>query len=588
MGLSRLEITQLSKAVGYSWSALGVFRQRRLESIREYVGKYYSNNGARDRVPINLLELAMNIYLQRLVAQTPAVEITTDYRQLKEIATRFEIATNHLVKEINLGDTLQLSVTGAMFSMGTVKVGLNRTKVEVGGYTHDSGQPFADNVSLNNWVHDMTVEREENEQFRGDFYNMTLRDAVEAFKGAHDKLIPRDEQRHQEGESDHEISEGETGQREEFRQTIRVLDLWLPKENLMLQCQVSDDLNDPIDAVLNEIDWEGPERGPYHNLGFAKIENNTMPLSPVMVWRDQHDLANKLYRKLGSQATRQKTLLGVAAGGDADGNRVIEANDGEAIRMDNPKNAQEFKFGGVDPTSLGFLLTVKDVFSYMAGNLDMLGGLGPQSETLGQDKLLSDSASMRIQKMQKETMKHATSITEDLAFYLHEDPYIEIPMVKRVKGFEDIITVPASYGPADREKGDFLEYNYRIRPYSLQHMTPEAKLQGLRTILSEMITPYLPMMEAQGITLDFESLFKKVAKLGNIPELEDILIFANPQQTSQPIGQGPQKAPVTKRTYERRSIPGATDRGKSAIMQQALFGQKPQESEVASLMRPTG
>ena len=580
------DISQLSKAVGYSRKCLQVFRQNRLDLVRQWVGRHYSDNGAPDKVPINLLELSMNIYLQRLVANAPAVNISTDYKQLKEISVRFEMASNQLIKEIDLGKTLELGVTGAMLCMGAVKVGLNRTKVEIGGYLHDSGQPFADPVSLDNWVHDMTVDRPENGQYQGDFYFLTKDDAHALFpENVHKKLTPYMDDRPTE-ERDHNISEGEETQREEFRETVRLLDLWLPKQNLILQCQSSEDDNDPIEDVLKVIEWEGPERGPYHPLGFQWIENNTMPLAPAMHWKDLHTLSNKLFRKLGRQAEREKTLVGVRAGKEADGNRMVEASDGDMITVDDPKNIAEIKTGGISGESMAFFLATKDLFTYFAGNLDMLGGLGPQSETLGQDQLLSASASMRIQKMQKSTLSWTKRIVEDLGFYLWNDPYINMPQTKRVKGFPDVsVTVP--FGPAERES-DFMQYNLKVEPYSMQHQTPEAKLQGLRTIFTEFIAPMVPMMQQQGIDIDFEALFRNIAKLGNIPELNDILVYSNPRNQQQPVGQMPAKAAVTTRNYTRRSIPGATNPGKSKAMQQAFLGKSPQASEMAATMRPTG
>jgi len=581
------DITQLSAAIGYSREQLKTFRDKRLLLMREYVGINYSDNGSADKVPVNLIELAMNIYLQRLVAKEPAVSITTDYKQLKEMATRFEMAGDHLINEIDLASTLQMAVTGAMLSMGIVKVGLNRTQVEVGGYLHDAGQPFADYISLEDWVWDMTVDRAENGQYEGNFYTITVDEAQEIIpKKFHKKIITTKEQLPL--DRDHDISEGQKStQREEFRETVRCLDLWLPKQNLVLQCLASDDDTDPIDEVFNVIEWDGPERGPYHKLGFSKIENNTMPIAPAMHWKDLHELANGLFRKLGRQADREKTVHGVRSGGEKDAINLRDANDGDMVAVDDPKNVADIHTGGISQQTLGFWLLTKDLFSFFAGNLDMLGGLGPQSETLGQDQLLSASASMRIQRMQAEVIKFTKGIVRDLCYYLWTDPYINIPLVKRVEGFEDI-TVPITFSPQDRE-ADFLEYNTDIQPYSMQHQTPESKLMGLRTIFGEFVAPLIPMMQQQGISIDLEALFRKIGKLANLPELDDILTYADPHLSpGEPVGQPPQKATTTNRNYTRRSIPGASDSGKSQIMQNALFGGKPQNSETASLTRPTG
>lgn len=580
---NKKDIAQLSKSAGYSRGQLGIFRTNRLSIIRQWVGKHYSANGAGDKVSINLFELAFNIYLQRLVAQNPAVDITTDVMKLKEICTRFEMSGNNLIGEIDLGKTLEMAVVGAMISGGFVKVGMNLTKVEVGGYLHDTGQPFADYVSLDDWVHDMTVDRMENVQYEGNYYYPTFDEALIMFPGKEDLLIKREEQ--QEKDRDHHISETGKNQREEFRLTIKLLDLWLPKQNLFLICQASDDEADPIAEVLKIVEWGGPERGPYHKLGFTEIENNTMALAPAMHWKDLHTLANKLFNKLGRQADRQKTITGVRVG-SKDGSRVVDASDGDTIALDDPNSTKEFNYGGIDPRSLAFLLQVKDLFVYLAGNLDMLGGLGPQSETLGQDQLLSISASMRIQRMQKKTIEFTQGILEDLMSYLWYDPYTPYTLTKRVKGFDDV-TVQVPFGPEQRES-DFTQFNIKIVPYSMQHQTPESKLQGLRTIFAEFVAPLLPMMSAQGVSLNLEMLFRKLSKLSNIPELNDIISYTNPNYIQEPVGQMPQKAPVTTRRYERVNRPGATNQGKSQILQQALLGNKSQQSEIASLMRTTG
>jgi len=580
------DIAQLSKAVGYSYDTLKVFRDNRIGLMKEYVGAHYSESGSTDKVPINLLELAMNIYLQKLVAKNPAISITTDHKKLKEISNRFEIAGNHLIKEIRLGKTLETVVSAAMFSKGIVKIGLNISKVEVGGITHDSGQPFVDAISLDDWVEDMTASTNENGQYEGNYWYPTIDEAEELFPGETFTPVTEETNKH---DKDHNISEGSTTQREEFRPTVKLLDLFLKKQNLILQCTTTDDDKDPIDKVLKAIKWKGPENGPYRKLGFAQLEGNTMPLAPAMHWLDMHELTNNLFRKLGRQATRQKTVTGVRPGGQQDGDRIINASDGDMIAMDDPRNVMDYNSGGIKQETLAFMMLVKDMFSYMAGNLDMLGGLGPQSETLGQDQLLSVSASMRVQKMQKEATEFTTDVLRDLMWYLWYDPNPkQKDVVRKLAGFESIsITIP--FNPDDRE-GDYLEYNLEMEPYSMQHQTPESKVQGLRTIFAEIIMPLIPMMEQQGITLDIESFFKKLAKLTSLNELNDIVRYSSPNIEHDPVGSSDQvgRPAATTRTNVRVNRPGATNSGKSQILQQALLGGKPQASEIASLTRPTG
>ena len=554
--------------------------------MRELVGSHYSDNGAKDKVPINLLELAINIYMQRLAAQSPKAEVTTDYAQLKEICTRAEIGGNQYLEDMKLGDTLQSAVMGGILCQGVVKTGLRAKSEKRGGEDLLISKSFAAYVSLDDWVQDMTASDDEGSQFEGNFYYTTVEDAEEMFPEFVGKFEEVDKQTQDNEDKAHNISEEGEGQREEFQSRVRLIDIYLPKQKLVLRCSTNDDDNDPIKKVLADIDWSHRKRGPFHKLAFMKIDNNAIPVAPAMHWRDIHDLSNRLFRKLGRQADRQKTVTGVRAGADEDGNRLIDANDGDMIKLDDPQATKEYKYGGIQPQSLGFLVMVRDLFSYMAGNLDVLGGLGPQSETLGQDRLLSASASMRIQKMQKTTILFAKEIIEDIFMYMWEDPLYNPTLTKKVKGFDDV-AVQVPFGPDDRQE-EFLRLNIDIEPYSMQHTTPEAKLQGLRTILTEIVAPFLPMMQAQGIAIDMEMLFRKVSKLGNIPEINDIIIYSNPQHEPQPQQPGGGKPATTTRNYNRRSIPGATNSGKSAILQQALFGKQPQNSETASLFRPTG
>jgi hypothetical protein len=579
------DVQQLSKSIGYSWGVLEVFRDNKLDLVKQYVGRHYSKNGADDKVPINLLELAINIYLQRLVAQNPAVDITTEVKELKELCTRFEIAGNQLIEQINLGSTLEMAVVGAIFSKGIVKVAMNLEQVEVGGVLHDTGQPFADYVSLDDWVEDMTADREENGQYEGNYYKVTIDEAEKMYPEMIGKFNQHDPSK--EGETEHKVSEGGTGEREEFRPTVKLLDLFLKKQNLVLTCLASDDDSSPIDEVLRVVEWTGRELGPYHKLAFAEIEKNTMPSSPASHWRDLHELANRIFNKLGRQIDRQKTVTFVQGGADADGNRVVNAEDGETIKVDNPNAVKEAKYGGADAPSMAFFLQIFEIFKMISGNLDMLGGLGPQSETLGQDQLLSVSANMRVQRMQKKVVEFTQGILKALMGYLWNDPATTYTVVKKVKNFDDV-SVRSLLGPAERS-ADVMNFNIKIQPYSMQHQTPESKLQGLRTVFAEFISPFIPLMEAQGITIDFEMLFKKIGKLGNIPELSDILVFSSPNHETQMIGgETSRKPPVTKRTYERVNRPGATSSGKSQVLQQALLGNKSQQSEVASLMKATG
>jgi len=329
-------------------------------------------------------------------------------------------------------------------------------------------------------------------------------------------------------------------------------------------------------------------------LTFEDVPDNIMPLPPALLWLDQHELANSLFNKVGRQALRQKKV-GTYAGGDVDDASAINASqDGDMFKCNDPSAVKELVFGGADQTAFAMTVQLKDQFSWFAGNLDSLGGLGPQSETVGQDKLIAENSSKRIAEMRDRVMDFASWIVNGIAYYLWTDPLIQIPLVYKIPGSG--MEVPMEFN-ADTKTGEFLDYNIKITPYSLQYETPSQKLMTLMQVWERVILPMAPLLETQGIMPNMDGFLRTIAKYTNMTELEDILIFTNPPTTPEegPVSGSPGKgtggshertlAPVTKRITERINRPGATRGGKDAALVQTLMGGNPQASERAQISR---
>lgn len=544
------DYARLREAVEFSRRRLRPAREHRLLALRQFVGSHYSDNGAEARVPINFLELAVGIYRRQLAAQAPAVLAIATNKKLKSQALELEIAHNHLLKEINFASSVQEWVTDAMFPGpgGILKVGISIGEDQ--GFLHNPGQPFADPVGSDDWVHDMTVKRWEQIQFCGDRYEMP-RDAVASLseRDLGDVLLK--------GEGGvprvRSLGLGEQGAVTRFRDVVELWDFWLPRERRIVTMLADADGMPSVDRPpIQIIDWEGPEVGPYHRLVFNKVPENTMPLAPVSLWMDLHDLANRMFRKLGRQVDRQKTVTAVRGGADADGNRVLDADDGTMVRLDDPNAVKELTYGGIHPPSLAFLLQVKELFSYMAGNLETLGGLSPQAGTLGQEQLLSASASQRMRDMEDFTHNATKGVVESLADYLWYDPMIEIPLVKPIRGTS--IEIPFVFSPETRE-GDRLDYEIDIVPFSMGNRSPGEKLQGIAMVLERFIIPLMPQLAEQGIVPDWKVLLDIFARYGNTPELRDILTMSDLPLPRSGGADRPLQAPTTTRNTVRRSVP---------------------------------
>lgn len=564
-------LKKLETAVQRSRESLQPFRRKRLERIRELCGSNFSDNGTKYRVPVNFMKLAMNIYSRQLAPSNPRVLISTRLPDLVPAADDFELALNKTLEDIHFHKTLRRAVYEAMVGMGVIKVGLNRSKqVEIGGYLHDVGEPFADVVSLDDWVHDMSARSWEDVQFEGNYFRPLLSEvkACGLFKNT-EKL--------QDGDDDSDNNEfGEEkaktiqarAHQDDYKRRVDLLELWLPKDGVILTVHVGGTW-----TVLREEGWGGPETGPYKKLILDEIPDATIPYPPAALWQDLHELGNMIFTKLGDQAVRQKSILGVAKGDEEDLETLRNADDGDVVTLDRPGEAQEFHYGEINQSNFAFFLQVKDLFSWFAGNLDSLGGLSPMADTLGQDELLAASANKTLADMRDRTIMFTDEVITDIAKFLWDDPIRKVPIMKSVPGLDE--TIPA-YFSADEQEGDFTDYQIGLDPYSLQPKTPSMQLQKLAQIMQQYIAPFGPMMEAQGMTLNFQRLVELLAKYSDFPELKQIVQFADPQMMAAQAGESRQ-SPVTHRVNERvsRSTGGTRTGRDQSLIQHLLRGAQP-------------
>ena len=577
---------RIQTAIEWSRRKLEPFRGHRLRMLREMVGKNYSDSGAEKKVPLNLIELAVGILTRRIAARIPRVKTTTEFRELGPSAKEFELAINHLLKEIKFGRTVERCVKQALFTQGVAKVGLASGSIgEALGPTHNAGQAYADPVSFDDWVQDMTTKRWEQLQFMGNRYRIPLDEAhgIEHWDTKHLKAAVKTPTNREGDDREDTISQDFESDQDEIKDHVELWDLYFPFDNLIATFPADSATSSNEFRPVYVGEWTGSERGPYHQLGFNEVPGQAMPLSPVSLMLDLHQLVNVLMRKLMDQAQRQKTNLVAQGSAKKDAERIQEAGDGMIVWGENPGATKEVKWGGIDPATLAFMIQMADRFQYMNGNLDALGGLGAQSDTLGQDELLHGAAGTRVEEMAERVTGFQQDIVEDLGNDLWTDPLIDMPLVKRIGRFE--VGIPVQWTP-ERREGDFLQYNIKIDPYSHQHETPSGKLSTLLQTFERVIMPLLPQLEAEGSRIDVETMLEMVASLTNTPEIERLVVSGSRDIGGDKKPVEPRQSPVTTRRYERINRPGATRRGKDQVLSSALLGAKSQGSEMDAVGRP--
>ncbi len=578
--LQGIDFAQLQTAIDWSISQLEKPRNQRVELVRQYVGSHYSRGGADKVVPVNLLELAVTIYVRTLAARAPQVMINTNVDELRPFAKNMELALNQIPDEIGLAKTLRRVVLEALFGIGVVKVGLASSGTTVRG--RDPGQAYVEVVSLDDYFVDMAAKSRDAIQFEGNDYWLDIASARalwDGTEGTAEDVKPDDHTVQGDRGEDRAESVGVDEGADLYKEKVWLRDVWLPGTQQVITYGVKSK------KVFRVIPWDGPEHGPYYTLSYTDVPGNILPLPPASLWLDLHEVANTLFRKLSKQAVSKKTVMVFTGGNDEDIHRMQKAEDGDGIRYNGGK-PEAVTIGGIDPQELAFFLQSRDLFSYFGGNLDALGGLSPQTETGVQDKMLADAASARTDSMSAETIDFTRRIFKALAWYDWTNPERKRTIRKPVEGSD--IVLEREWSDETRE-GDFLDFNLDIDPYSMQDDTPASKLQKIGQILERFVFPIMDQIQQQGGQLDSRKLMEMIARLSNVDEVRDLIVYGEPIQGDPAQSGGSQKPSFkpanTTRNYTRTSIPGGSRHGNDAALSQILMGAGVQQSQAAAIGR---
>lgn len=561
---SSTDFERLTNSIAWSDRRLAFQKEKRVDNVRQFIGYHHTEDSARKRVPLPFIKMAVSIYLRQLAARAPRAFITAEDRSLRPTAKNFELSINQIPKEVNLQQTLRDAALEAMFGIGVVKCGLHRIGKLL---NHDYGQLFLDLITLDNLILDMSAQRWDQIQYIGNRYWTDWNELKEADWIEDGKLTELSADEYtligDQGEAraeDIQINATATL----YRDKIQLCDVFLPNEQLLITYAAK------AKKLLKVIRWTGPASGPYLKLGFDEVPGNLMPIAPVNVWRDIHDIANILLRKLSKQADSQKNVSAFKGGDEEAVQNFKDAQDGDGITAQ--LEPRMLSVPGPDATTLGLFLQVKELGSWVAGNIDALGGLGAQSETLGQDRLLAESASAQLKDMSAKVVDFSKKIFETFAYYDWNDPVKRRRITKQVPGSSLGVEL---FWKKGMKKGKLKDYLIDIDVHSMQDNSPAVKMQKLVMFIQTIITPLMPAIQAQGAQLDVQTIIRQAAEFSDFPEGKDLVVFENEENDPKGSGSGGHERTMpanTTRTNERISRSGTSRQGNDQALAKMLMG----------------
>jgi len=543
---------QLTPAVDWSLQQMQFPRKERFDAFQQYCGSHYSDGGADRPVPVNFLALAVMIYVRRLAAAAPMAMLGSHEKSLRPLAADFQEALNLSAGEMNLVHTLRQWVTEAMFSpWGVLKCGLSK------------GKTFVELATLDDYFIDMSATRMDTIDFEGNDYWMDYDEIMENKAYVNKNRLGHDE-RTPLGPNGEKRTQGISvqGTMTTYKKKKWCRDVWLPDKGLLVTYTVQDK------RVIREADLDELRHSPYHKLSFTSVPGQLMPIPTVSMWRDLHDLGNSLFRTLANGADSQKTVLGF--NGDEVGVRNFQgARNGDGIQYNGP-DPKVLKAGGIEPQTMMFFLQTRDLMSYFANNLDSLGGLGAQTETAAQDKLISGAANAQLDDMSDQTIEATQTLYESIAYYEYTDPKKKRILQKKIPGTD--FTIPVEFGPSQRGNADFSSFYLKLDVYSMRRDTPQEKLAKLRGFVQEFVIPLEPFITQGGGTVDVKAILKRAGEYAQFPEADEFVVFVDlPESAMGQAMQGGGRPANTTHESIRRGSPGPTPQSASQQMQQQLM-----------------
>lgn len=568
-----LRFEALYKSIEASFRGLEPFRNLNRNLVSEYAGPAYGDGkGDKKRKYLNMTAQLVDAYMMLLAANRPQAEISTRFEALRGYAHHFEIGLNNLVGEIGLEFTIRRWVLDAFFCIGIIKLhqkDAGEIQFEKNLWM-DPGTPFASNVSLDNFVYDAGAKSWGELRWAGDLYRVPLDDIKKGVEiGMYDpdvaaEIMPTSKFR-VDNERLESYSKGNEVDLDEFEPMVDLADVWVKRDRRIYTFVVTDRTKFCIKNAtpLASMEWEDPETGPYHILGFNEIPENIMPVGMASHFDEMDRLINSLIRKEARKAQRQKDHTIYNSQGATTARQMKNNPDGGLI-LGDPDGIANVSTGGSNPGNMMFIGNIIELYKNACGGLDTLRGTGAAAGTVGQEQLIHDAANRAIAQMQYRVMDATRRLLKSLAFMLWTDEFKEITGQLEVEGTG--YAADATWKPGDRE-GNFLDYNFDVNVFSMTYRPPAQRASELMQYVQNVIAPLQPTMAQQGGILDVAELNNIMADLTGMKEYRRIVTFTTPPAEDSASPTTSVKPPNTSRTYNR-SIPSGTAQGAGQVMQQ--------------------
>ena len=503
------------------------YRRARAMFVKEFAGQYYKSvKGLTGDEPINLIFHTIRSIVPNLVMKNPINKLTTLYAAQQSYGDLLGLAIDQVEKKIKLKEMLRALVVSAFFGWGIAKVGIavSGEMLVDGNTTIDPGQIYAKIVDLDDFVIDPACTNLEEATLKGSRIRVARQVLLDTNGYNHDlvKQLPISNYNLSDNETVEQLSKQNVGMAEIYslQDYVDVVEVWVPEANAIVT--IPDPMTTTFSDYIRVTDYYGPKEGPYVELSFTPpVPNNPFPISPVGIWFDFHKMANRMMKKLMGQADRQKDILAYSPAHVDEAQDIIEADDGDAIAVTDPNGIKVVSYGGQNRDNELMLNQLHMWYNYISGNPDQIAGnigvsTGAGRETATKSQILQGNSVIGIEDARDILYDRVADISRNIGWYLHTDPLIKLPLIKRLSGGEQI----QLWLTSEQRCGDFLKFMFRIKPRSMSRLDPAVKSKRIMEFATNLVPN---LMNSAMVAMQMGLQFNVQQAITDIAEEMDIL-----------------------------------------------------------------
>jgi len=505
--------------------------------IRSYVGQYYDRDrGDIGTEPLNLIFNAIRVLVPNLVSNFPKHNVHTEFLPYRPYAELLGLALDFNSKQVGIREVYRRWVVDAIFTMGILKTGLAESgdAINFGDDTLiDPGEIYTANVDFDNFVFDPTVRGDIRESaFMGDRLIVPRRELLETglYRNEFVERLPNVHARPESTGGQGRVSDLSRRQvtSEAFlEEEVEIVEAWVPAANAVVT--VPGARNVVFEDYLRVDDYVGDPDGPYTFLSFTPpVPNNPLPVAMVGIWQDLHVMANRMAKKIMEQADRQKDITAYKPSAADDAVELRDASDGDAVAVEDPDGIKVVSYGGQAQSNEGHVIMLQSWFNMMAANPQGVGGQDLRSDSATEANILNTNANVGLNDMQDLTYIAGAKEARKRAFYMHTDPMINLPLVRRQPvqqpGGMQVAEVQVFLTPEAR-RGDFFDFAIEFQQDSMQRVDQNVRLQramdfGIRLLPTAINAAVQAMQIGQPFNLPV--YLRKMADAAGIDWLDEV------------------------------------------------------------------